>query len=575
MEPGNTEHYLEQLNLTELMEQLNRCFSSAFLADFSLEQLFSDILSGNGKEALQLLGRQIAGSVGQEFSGMRQILSVLLLLGILSVLVSCLMGSFENQQVAQIAHDMFFLLVLTVLLKVFSAVYRITGSTLETLKQFSHLTLPALCLSLGPAAGSVTAAGYYEFTLGFIFLIERFLTGFCLLLLPFWMLLVVLSGVWEEGRLSAMMELVEKSLSWILKFCLGTVTGLGVLQSMVAPALDAWKRTAAQKAIAAIPGLGDLAEGTAQVLLGSAVLVKNSLGMFVGILLAVLLVVPLLKIAAYGVVLKLAGAFVGLVADKPDRLYDKNGGCGVFFAEAGGHRRSMLLDTGGDCELPCRKAIERKSMENLLQVLKEATLFILTTQLFRHLLPGKKYLPYENVILSMAVLSMLIVPILSVVNADLPGEFGERVALLETENEMFSQHLEKLEEQETGLFRNNMADSIEVRVQKEAEAAGVSVKGVRLLEDGTVFISVSGQKHAEGGGQAVGAPGQSSEAGAGQDSGISVEPVRPVGSTKARQEQFVLADGEALKGTAREDLKERFAAVIGIGQTQLEVVEVE
>ena len=209
MEPGNTEHYLEQLNLTELMEQLNRCFSSAFLADFSLEQLFSDILSGNGKEALQLLGRQIAGSVGQEFSGMRQILSVLLLLGILSVLVSCLMGSFENQQVAQIAHDMFFLLVLTVLLKVFSAVYRITGSTLETLKQFSHLTLPALCLSLGPAAGSVTAAGYYELTLGFIFLIERFLSGFCLLLLPLWMLLVVLSGIWEEGRLSAMMELVS------------------------------------------------------------------------------------------------------------------------------------------------------------------------------------------------------------------------------------------------------------------------------------------------------------------------------------------------------------------------------
>ena len=154
-------------------------------------------------------------------------------------------------------------------------------------------------------------------------------------------------------------------------------------------------------------------------------------------------------------------------------------------------------------------------MENLLQVLKEATLFILTTQLFRHLLPGKKYLPYENVILSMAVLSMLIVPILSVADADLPGEFGERVALLETENEMFSQHLEKLEEQETGLFCNNMADSIEVRVQKEAEAAGVSVKGVRLLEDGTVFISVSGQKHAEGAGQAVGAPGQSSEAGAG------------------------------------------------------------
>ena len=122
----------------------------------------------------------------------------------------------------------------------------------------------------------------------------------------------------------------------------------------------------------------------------------------------------------------------------------------------------------------CRKEEHGKSAA----VLKEATLFILTTQLFRHLLPGKKYLPYENVILSMAVLSILIVPILSVADADFPGEFGERVALLETENEMFSQHLEKLEEQETGLFRNNMADSIEVRVQKEAEAAGVRVYGL-------------------------------------------------------------------------------------------------
>ena len=76
MEPGNTEHYLEQLNLTELMEQLNRCFSSAFLADFSLEQLFSDILSGNGKEALQLLGSPIAGIVGQAIFGKRQSIAV-------------------------------------------------------------------------------------------------------------------------------------------------------------------------------------------------------------------------------------------------------------------------------------------------------------------------------------------------------------------------------------------------------------------------------------------------------------------------------------------------------------------
>ena len=229
-------------------------------------------------------------------------------------------------------------------------------------------------------------------------------------------------------------------------------------------------------------------------------------------------------------------------------------------------------------------------MENLLRVLKEATLFILAAQLFRHLLPGKKYHPYGNVILSTAVLSMLIVPILSIAKADLPETFGERIALLETENGMFSERLGQLEEEESGLLEHGMADSIEARVEKEAEAAGVLVKGVRLLEDGTVFISVSEQSSTAGAGQSAGASGQSSTAGAGQSAGassqrstagadqtagISVEPVRPIGSEASGQEQFVLADGEALKGTAREDLKERFADAIGIGQTQLEVVEVD
>ncbi len=92
------------------------------------------------------------------------------------------------------------------------------------------------------------------------------------------------------------------------------MTGLGVLQSMVAPALDSLKRTTAQKAVSAIPALGDLAEGTTQILIGSAVLVKNSVGLFTVVLLTALLAVPFFKIFAYGVLLKTAGALIGIVA---------------------------------------------------------------------------------------------------------------------------------------------------------------------------------------------------------------------------------------------------------------------
>lgn len=53
------------------------------------------------------------------------------------------------------------------------------------------------------------------------------------------------------------------------------ITGIGLLQSMVTPVLEQLKLNVAGKALSAIPGLGGLAEGTAQLLIGSAVLVKT------------------------------------------------------------------------------------------------------------------------------------------------------------------------------------------------------------------------------------------------------------------------------------------------------------
>ena len=247
---------------------------------------------------------------------MRGLLASILILGMLSVLISSFMTSFENHQIAEIAHYIFYLLLLAVLIKIFSAAYQTAKETLAAMTQFSRLVLPALCLSLGPAAGSVTAAGYYELALVLIFLVETFLLRLCLPLLPAFMLLLLMNGVWEEGKLSALMELLEKGLRAAARLSLTTVGGLGFLQSMVAPALDGLKRSAAQKAVSAIPALGGLAENTAQLLVGSAVLIKNSLGLFVLLLLLALVAVPFLKLFAYGVLLKVSGALIGIVADR-------------------------------------------------------------------------------------------------------------------------------------------------------------------------------------------------------------------------------------------------------------------
>lgn len=309
----NMEHYLEQLDLTEMMAELN-----GFFPDFSwnLTAVFEQIMAGNWKECGSLLWKGISGAFLNEAAGMKGLLASILILGMLSVLISSFMTSFENYQIAEIAHYIFYLLLLAVLLKIFSASYKTAQQVLNEMTRFSKLVLPALCLSLGPAAGTVTAAGYYELALALIFLVETFLLNLCLPLMPVFMLLLLMNGVWEEGKLASLMELLEKGLCAAAKFSLAAVTGMSVLQSMVAPALDGLKRSAAQKAVSAIPALGGLAENTAQLLVGSAVLLKNSLGLFALVLLAGLVAIPFLELFAYGSLLKIAGALIGIVADR-------------------------------------------------------------------------------------------------------------------------------------------------------------------------------------------------------------------------------------------------------------------
>lgn len=59
-----------------------------------------------------------------------------------------------------------------------------------------------------------------------------------------------------------------------------------------------------------------MAEGTAQLLIGSAVLVKNGLGVAAFLLLLGLCIVPFAKLLLYAGILKLCAALLGMTADK-------------------------------------------------------------------------------------------------------------------------------------------------------------------------------------------------------------------------------------------------------------------
>ena len=94
------------------------------------------------------------------------------------------------------------------------------------------------------------------------------------------------------------------------------ITGMNVLQSLIAPALDGLKHTAITKTLNMLPGLGGSASAVTSMFLGSAVVIKNGIGVAALLILLILCMGPLIKMGVLTLLYKLAGAVVEPISDK-------------------------------------------------------------------------------------------------------------------------------------------------------------------------------------------------------------------------------------------------------------------
>lgn len=239
-------------------------------------------------------------------------------------------------------------------------------------------------------------------------------------------------------------------------------------------------------------------------------------------------------------------------------------------------------------------------MEQFLEVLRQAAIFMVAAKVILHFFPGNKYDRYGKIMTALIVLSMLVVPVLTFFKEDMGKEFWERAERLEAENEMFSQRLEGLSKDQESMVEDGIVLSVEEKVKSRAQEAGVSVRDVHI-RDGTVVIEV--EASAKKGGsdgisvepvevERIGLLGNGSAAkengGAGEtegmqeESGSAVREDRIQGSSGAAAQAdrvwdsgspAAQADAGAVRGRRREDLARSFAAELGMEEGKVEVIE--
>lgn len=326
-------------DLDKLQEGLDTLFPQY---DISLANLLSRLMRGDIIGALSDFMRESISGMSGTVLGMKNVFVWLLVLGVVSALMSHLVEVFDKHQVADLSFYVMYLLMGAILLKCFSQVAQTAVETVDSVVLFVRLLMPTYLMAVGIATGSFTAGAYYQLLLLLIYGVERVLLGIVIPIIYSHCLLTLINGIWVEEKLTLLIEFLEKTVGWILKAALGVVTGISIFQSILTPVLDSVKNSALQKTISAIPGVGNAADGVVELLVGSAVVIKNSVGLVLLLLLLFLCAAPLLKIFMIGLLLKGAAALMGIVSDKRiTSCTNRTGNAGLMLFKTAG--TAMLL----------------------------------------------------------------------------------------------------------------------------------------------------------------------------------------------------------------------------------------
>lgn len=277
-EASTVSDILEELDLSRVQRMLDQMLGEE---SFSMKDMLDGLIKGEKVLSEDTVQEMVHSFLFSGLEKEKSLLIKILLLILLSAVLANFADVFESGQIGDICFYIVYLLLFILLMDSFSSVTRSVQQTITWMAEFMRGLAPAYFLTISIAAGSSTAAVFYEGVLILTWLIQEVILN---LLFPgacLYVLISLINNLSKEEMLGKMAELLDTAVSWGLKTLLGMVVGLQIVRGLIAPVMDTLKRSALGKAAGALPGVGNAVNMVTELVLTSAVLVRNCLGVVI------------------------------------------------------------------------------------------------------------------------------------------------------------------------------------------------------------------------------------------------------------------------------------------------------
>ena len=311
VETDSMDSLMDEISFSEINQVLDEMLDGEKM-DF--QELVTELISGefNFQDACESIKNYFA----QQITFDKKDITYLLLLSVSASVFSVFTEVLKDKHIADTGFYMLYMMMCVVVMRAFREVLASASQASENLATFMKALVPAYSLSVSLSTGPSTGASFYQMTLILISLLSDVINTLILPMIQAYMIVKIINNISEEDILSRMAGLFESAVKWMLKTTLGVLVGFQVVQSMLAPAIDSFKNTSLSKVLSAIPGIGGAAGTVTEILVGSAVLLKNGIGTSAILIILIICIPPIIQIAIFTLTYKVMAATIQPVTDK-------------------------------------------------------------------------------------------------------------------------------------------------------------------------------------------------------------------------------------------------------------------
>lgn len=284
--------------------------------DISFSELVGQLVGGDIQGVVEKLKDYLLDQLFYEIKSNKAILVQMLGIVFISAVFTNFSMAFSKTFVAETGFYLTYMVLFSLLLTSFMTAGEMASELMDNMLKFMSALVPVFCLSVTLTGNIQTGIWYQQAMVTGITLTEWLVSRFIFTLIHMYVLISLVNQLSKEDSLSKCADLMKTIAGWSLKTVLGVILGLNFIQSLIMPAFDSLKNGWAARVTSAVPGVGDAMGAAMQTVLGSAVLIKNGVGTAGLIVLAVLFLIPAVKLAAIVLMYQVTQAIVQPVADK-------------------------------------------------------------------------------------------------------------------------------------------------------------------------------------------------------------------------------------------------------------------